>query len=261
MSNLFNPDNRFFTFMSKAFDILVINIVFLLTFAPFIGFMVLGANLLNREASGVLVVAVFILAVVSLIVFIPSLTALYYSVVKAIRHSRSYPTTEFIRSFKQNFRTGSKASVIYIVLAGFLAYDYPYAVELIKAGENKGTFMLGLFIMVTFCALSTLIFLCPILSRFNVTLGNAIRFSFGLSLKHIWVTLLSIPMWLVILFFGYATAGLVLFFGISTGMLIESFMIEKVLKKYMQQSIEAQKANNPAVEGEEETKTDEWYLE
>ncbi len=279
IGNIFNPDNAFFTFMGKAFDIIVLNLVWLLLYVPFGGFLYLYGR------TGV---ALFVLlAVISLVVFVPSMIAMYYAVVKSIRRSRSYPVKEFFRSFKDNFKQGAIASAIFVLLVWLLYMDFSYAWGLVEAKDSKGVIFLGVFFVITLFVSGLFIYLCPIISRFSMTLKNAFKFAFGLSVKHVWCTILSIILWALIVILSYFTVGFVLLFGISLGAFLGSFMMEKVLKQYVVQTIENQKkaaeeaaTNGEAAEGAEATaevkkpdytesfedggensKKDEWYLE
>jgi uncharacterized membrane protein YesL len=273
MGNIFNPENSFFTFMGKAFDILVLNLVWLLLYVPF------GVFLYLFGVTGALIFLIG--AGLSLVVFVPSMIAMYYAVVKSVRRSRSYAVKEFFKSFKMNFKQGAAASVIAIIIGFFLYMDFKYTWALLEAKDQKGIIFLGVFIMITFFISGVFIYLCPVISRFTMTLKSAFKFSFGISVKHFWCTILSFIMWIAIILLVYLTTGFVLLFGVATGTLLGSFMMEKVLKKYVLQTIENQKkaaengetaegteeeAEKPAYtesfeDGGENTKKDEWYLE
>ncbi len=273
MGNIFNPENSFFTFMGKAFDILVLNLVWLLLYVPF------GVFLYLFGVTGALIFLIG--AGLSLVVFVPSMVAMYYAVVKSVRRSRSYAVKEFFKSFKMNFKQGAAASVIAIIIGFFLYMDFKYTWALLEAKDQKGIIFLGVFIMITFFISGVFIYLCPVISRFTMDLKSAFKFSFGISVKHFWCTILSFIMWIAIILLVYLTTGFVLLFGVATGTLLGSFMMEKVLKKYVLQTIENQKkaaengetaegteeeAEKPAYtesfeDGGENTKKDEWYLE
>ncbi len=222
MSNFFNPDNKVFSFLGKVFDIVVLNVVWLALYIPFFGLLYLYG------ATGF--VYVMIPAVLSLVVFVPSLTALYYSIVKAIRHQRSYPLTEFFRSFKANFRQGAIVSVFLMIFAGIISLDF----VLLKGEESTYfTVLRSALMAVSYFVLGTLVFFCPVISRFNMTLKDALKFSFGLSVKHVWCTILSLLLWATDILIVYITGGAMILFAIAPAMLVESFMMEKVLKRYV----------------------------
>ena len=83
--DIFNSENKFFSFMNKAWDVLVLNLYFILTVLLGIG---------------------------------PAATALYYAIVKNVRRSRSYATTEYFRAFKNNFKQGLIIGLIQIAAGG-----------------------------------------------------------------------------------------------------------------------------------------------
>lgn len=306
MSNFFNPDNKFFSFMSKVFDVVALNVIWLAMFIPFLGLLYL---------TGITQMWFLIVpTVLSLIVVVPSFIALYYSLVKAVRHQRSYPIKEFFHSFKDNFKQGAVASIIFMIIAAFLAFDFLYLVgtiipedsEITSAFEyvqkngfvvslldvmsggtsTKASLLMGAYIAITVFALGMMIFFCPILSRFEMKLGNAFKFSFGASIRHIGTTLLCIILWLLLAFFVWLTNGFVIIFGVSCTMLIESYLMEKVLKRYVLQVLgenkpegEEQddeelktegeiadksddgKEEKPDTKGHEDESRDEWYVE
>ena len=75
--------------MNKVWDVMVLNFYFLLTVIVGIG---------------------------------PAATALYYAIVKNVRRSRSYATTEFFRAFKANFKQGFILGILQLVGA-FAMYN------------------------------------------------------------------------------------------------------------------------------------------
>ena len=203
MSGFFNPDNKLFSLLGKVFDLVMLNTVWLLLYVPFFGL------LYAYGATGFM--PLFILALLTLIVFVPSMTAMYYSIVKAIRHQRSYPVKEFFRSFKDNFRQGAIASLFVMAFAGLLTLDFYILLNPSEtANLTYNQLLTSAVIAVSFFVVGTLIFFCPVISRFNMTLKNALKFSFGLSVKHIWCTLLSLLLWAATVLLIYLTGGILL---------------------------------------------------
>lgn len=305
MRDFFNPDNKFFAFMGKVFDIVMLNFFWLIAFAPMLGFMYLAGT-----TSGIFAIPM----VLSVVVVVPANIALYYSIVKSIRHQRGYASKEFFRAFKMNFRQGAVASFVFVILAILLFVDFSYLVskimpqgtdvsiiefivqrgvelyggeeagpsflealiygyinsiiDVLATGDTMTTIWAGGYIAISIFAMGTFIFFSPILSRFDMKLFNAFKFSFGASIKHLWVTLLSILLWGFLFILILISNGLFVLFGIATCMLIESFMMEKVLKKYVLQVLEEKKASGEIqpsdgtdTEGHEDESRDEWYVE
>ncbi|MBO4686373.1 MAG: DUF624 domain-containing protein [Lachnospiraceae bacterium] len=212
--DIFNSENKFFSFMNKAWDVLVLNLYFILTVLLGIG---------------------------------PAATALYYAIVKNVRRSRSYATTEYFRAFKNNFKQGLIIGLIQIA-AGASAYIcYEYAMAM-RAGSTIGQIYFAVWVLFTLLFIFISMYVYPILSRFTMTVRKTLRMSFVLSLRHLPTTLvIAVILFLSgILCYLFPPAYLFIF-GVYT--LLKSFLMEKILKRY-----------TPKPE-EGDTATDAWYLE
>ena len=224
MNNWLNPDNKFFTFMGKAFDMVVLNTVWLILCIP-------------------------------VITIVPATTALYYAVVKVIRRERSYAVKEFFRSFKRNFKQGALFSLLAVVLIFVMYIDFRYAWELMQAQNSSGSTYFGVFLVIAILFSAMYAYVCPVLSRFDMRLGGILKTSFVMATRHLLTTIA-----LLILLVGVLLGCYVLLPGIfflpAIGTLVSSFLIERVFKKYMP-------AKEEPAEGEEEAgqEKDEWYLE
>ena len=119
MNNWLNPDNKFFTFMGKVFDTLVLNTVWLLICVQL---PVLTVVWLAKTENFLFL----LLTVLTLLPVVPATTAQYYSVVKSVRRERSYAIKEFFRSFMRNLKQGAVFSAIAIVFAVVLYIDFLY---------------------------------------------------------------------------------------------------------------------------------------
>ena len=88
MDRIFNMDNKFFVFMGRVADLMILNILCIICCIPII---TIGA----------------------------SVTAMYYVTLKMARNEESYIVRSFFKSFKENFK---QATVIWLValVAGIL---------------------------------------------------------------------------------------------------------------------------------------------
>lgn len=219
MGNLFNLDNPVFSVLSKICDMLFASIIFILFCLPVI---TIG----------------------------PASTALYYAVVKVIRRERGYLFREFFRSFKLNFKRATIVGVILTVVFIILGFDLLYAWGLTAPDSNQGSLLMGVFVGITFLAVSFTIYAFPILSRFDMTVKQLVKAAAFMSMRHIPSTILmiavnAIAVIIVIFFFPF------MFIAPAVTVFVNSFIMERVLKKYMPES------EGPG----EETGKDEWYLE
>lgn len=92
MNQLFNPDGPIIQFITRLFDLIVLNIIFLILSIPII---TTGA----------------------------SVTALYYVLLKVFRGEEPYILRNFFKAFRQNFRQSTIIWLILLAAAGFLAMD------------------------------------------------------------------------------------------------------------------------------------------
>lgn len=222
MSRFFSPDNKFFTGMSKIFDMLVLSLLWLILCLPII---TIG----------------------------PASTAFYYTVVKVIRRERSYLLKEFFRSFLLNFKQGAVLTLIYVAFIVVSYVDFRYAMQLMKEGKQLGSFMMGIFIVLCVFVIFSMVYVFPVLSRFTVTIKNLFKWAFFLSIRHIGWTLLIAFMFvafgvIMVFSFFWMPPLVIILPGVYT--LVASFPMEKVLKKYM-----------PQEETTEEDGIDRWYNE
>ena len=223
MDRLFNPDNAFFSFMGKLFDLFVLNFLWLLMCIP-------------------------------IVTIIPSTTALYYAVVKVVRRERGYLSKEFWRSFKQNLRQGSFCSILIVVAIYIMITDFRYAWALVLQGQLMGSAFLGVFIVISILLCAILMYLCPILSRFELKFIGLFKTAFFLSARHILTTFVLIILFIAVVLGSYIILpGMFLF--PAFGVFLSSYLIEPIFKKYMPAKQSAEQ------EDDEYRGKDEWYLE
>lgn len=224
MNNWLNPDNKFFTFMGKAFDMVVLNTIWLILCIP-------------------------------IITIVPATTALYYAVVKVIRRERSYAIKEFFRSFKRNFKQGAVFSVLALLLVFVMYIDFRYAWELMQAQESSGSTYFGVFLVIAILFSSMFAYISPLLSRFEMKISGILKTAFVMATRHLLTTIVLLVLLVGVLLGCYILLPGIFFLPV-VGTLLASFLIERVFKKYMP-------AKEESEEGKEESgqEKDEWYLE
>lgn len=93
MNNLFNLDNPVMQFLSRIFDLVVLNIIFLVFCIPVV---TIGA----------------------------SLSGLYYVSLKLVRGEEPYIWRNFFKGFRQNFRQGTLIWILILLTAVLLRMDF-----------------------------------------------------------------------------------------------------------------------------------------
>ncbi|MBH1940061.1 DUF624 domain-containing protein [Mobilitalea sibirica] len=220
MGNFFNMDNAFFSTLNKFTDMLFLSVIWIILCIPII---TIG----------------------------PATTALYYATVKVVRKERGYLMREFFKSFRMNFKRGAIVGVILSIVYMILAFDLYYSWTMLAVDSKKGSVLLGVFIALTFITLCFTLYVYPILSRFDMTVKQLMKAAIYMSMRHLPFTVAMA----VVAALGIASVlfvSMVLLFILpALIMFINSFMMERVFRKYMPQS------EGPA----EETGKDEWYLD
>lgn len=199
MGNLFNMDNAFFRFMGKLFDVVALNLVFIIVCIP-------------------------------LVTIGPAVSALYYASVKSIRRDRSYPIKEFFKAFKRDFKQSFIVGLILVLAAAIIYVDIRFVVDFIK---NDFTAMRYVYLIIGLVISFISVYIFPLISRFSLKISGLFRLSFYLAIRHLLTTVVS----LILLFGGfvlvYISAGLAMILVPVLLNLLISIMMEKVLIKCM----------------------------
>lgn len=205
VSTIFNLDNGVMRFFSRVFDIVVLNILFLIGCIPIV---TIGA----------------------------SLTAMYSITLKMVRNEESHIVRGFIKDFKLNFKQGTIVGMISIIIALFIIIDLKI-ISII--GDDKLKILQVLCYIVAIWAYIIALYSFPIIARFVHTTKEVFKNSFMISIVNfkwtILLILINIPFILMLL---YSEVSMLLFFtiliicGFSGLALIQSFIFRKIFEKY-----------------------------
>ena len=244
------PDSFLFSIISKAVDTLVLNIVWLLVCVPLPSLaIVLVGKTENMWLS--------VLTMVAMIPVIPATTALYYATVKSIRKERNYAVKEFFRSFACNFKQGSILAIIAMVVITVLYIDFQYAWNLLLTQERWGNIYLGIFIVLSLMFIGMYVYVCPVLSRFDMKVSSILKITFVMGARHL-LTTIGLFILAVAALLGCYLLLPGIFFLPATATLLASFLIEPVFKRYMPEKEEVKVDEF----GDETGQTkDEWYFD
>jgi uncharacterized membrane protein YesL len=201
MGNLFNMDNGFFSFLSKACDILFLSVVWALCCIPII---TIG----------------------------PANTALYYATVKVIRRERGYLFREFFKSFRLNFKRAAIVGVVLTIIFTILIFDLISTWATLGGSSTTSSVFFGIYVAITFLILCFSLYVFPVLSRFDMNIKQLIKAASFMSMRHLpstigmaIVTLASIV--------GVLFIPILIFILPAASTLLNSLLMERVLKKYM----------------------------
>ena len=156
MDKLFNMDNKFFSFMGRAADLFMLNVVFVICCLPVV---TIGA----------------------------SLTALHYVTLKMARNEESYIIRSFFKSFKQNFKQATIINLIMLLIAGVLYFDTNIVRQM---GGSMSKVLYIIFIALGIIYLAVFLYIYPVLAKFYNSIKNTFQNAFLMSIMHLPYTIL-----------------------------------------------------------------------
>ena len=207
MDNLFEYDNKFFEVLGKITDIIILNLLCIISCLLII---TIGA----------------------------SVTATYFVALQMVRNEETYIIREFIKRFKENFIFSTKVWSIILIIGLVLSFDF-YISRLILNEYMRITLQFILTIVsIIFIFLLTYVF--PIISKFENTIKNTMINSILISIQHLPKTIFMVlinlsPIILTLTLSNYW--GQILFFytvmGFASITYINSMFFNKIFEKYI----------------------------
>ncbi|NLK20548.1 MAG: DUF624 domain-containing protein [Epulopiscium sp.] len=192
--DLDGPFNRFGTFV---FDIIFLNMLWIIFSIPFV---TIGA----------------------------STTAMFYVTGKKIRKEEGYIFRDFWKSFKMNFKQSSVVWLLMVVVIVIAQFNLTNIGIFGKLGSAIAVFQFAVLLQMIIVG----IYIFPLLSRLYLSLFNAFKIAFIMGNKHLLTTIISVIL-LATLFLVIFILPPILFVGVSFYALMVSFFMEKVLVKYL----------------------------
>ena len=116
-----------------------------------------------------------------------SATALYYTIVKCVRHDRGNVSSCFFHSLRSNFR---QATLIWLICLLYIAVGLGDAYAFSLMGIHEGNFLFYLSRLFFLPVPLLLPWLFAFLSRFENTIGATFRYAAYLTMRHIGISLL-----------------------------------------------------------------------
>lgn len=229
MNNFFSLDNKFFTFMTRVADLIIINLLFAICCLPVI---TIG----------------------------PAMSALYYVTLKMVKNEETYPTKNFFHSFRQNLKQGMIINIIMLAALVLLSFDLYYTYQMLNVSGATIYKVLGIIILAISLLYAMIVsYVYPILSRFYNTTRNTLRNALFMSIRHLPYTIIILIIAVgppIILLFSSAK---VLSFGILFYILmgfaviayVQSILFVKIFANYMPKEEEEAEAETETLEQKE----------
>lgn len=201
MGRFFNLDSPLMQFLSKMADLMILNVITLLLCIPVI-------------TAG------------------DAVCALYYMTIKMVKGEECYIIRGYFKSFRDNFRQATILWIISILLGLILAGDF---LILRNTSFSFGDVMMVLIMVVAIIYLFTMIYLFPVLSRFENSVKNTIKNSFLMSVLNLPKTILLFLINLapvVLLLVTFQAMPFLIMFGFSVPAYVCSMLFVKIFKRF-----------------------------
>lgn len=227
MNRIFNMDNKFFTFMGRIADLIILNLLCIVCCIPIV---TIG----------------------------PAITAMFYVTMKMVRNEESYIVKGFFHSFKENLKQGIIINIIVLAAFTMLSLD----ISLVRGMEGTVyKVLLYIFLVLLFMSMLIYLYIYPVLAKFYNTIKHTFINAFLMSIRHLPYSILMIVISLLpfaILFipsFRVQSFLIMLFILMGAAVIayINSFFFVKIFDKYMPEE-EKEKSVDGEWHMEEETK-------
>lgn len=202
MSELFNLNNGFFRAIGRIVDICWLNILWFITSIPLF---TIGA----------------------------STTALYYVAMKMIRNEEGYVSSDFFRSFKENFKQSTIIWLLCVLAIVVLVCDYQFW------GSGAGAFyyvMKVFTIVISIVFLFVFVYIFPVQARFDNKIKDNLKNALLLSFRHLPTTIFIIFIAALILVGAYYVPLMLLIYmlmGVAGTAFTQSALFNNVFNKYI----------------------------
>ena len=201
LAGLFNYDNPVWRFIGKLWDVLVVNILWIICSIPVV---TAGA----------------------------STTAMYYVTLKLARDEDGYTIRSFFKSFKENFKQATAIWLIFLLTGMLLAFDVYYFIKM-AAPSSLRTIMISVCVAMIFIWSAMFTYVFPLQARFYNPVKRTIFNSFFMSIRHMFHTIGMLAVDAAILFLSVTYIPQLSIFGVALVAFFNSYMLNSVFSKYM----------------------------
>ena len=206
LDGVFNMDNPFFRFVNRIADMIVLNVIFLVSCVP-----------------------VFTIG--------PALTALYYVAINTWGREDGYIFKMYVKSFKENFKQSTVMWLILLVIGVILSVDVWYWVsqwKLTGTGIYKPLTVISVVMLMVYLMIFT--FVWPLLAKFSNSNSGTIKNALAMVLTHVPETILIWAIFALVAFAVYMVSFAriaVFFIGVSLVAYLQALVFRHIFKPYL----------------------------
>lgn len=205
MNRLFNLDNPFMQFLNNMADLIILNIIFLLSCIPLV---TVGA----------------------------SISALHYVCLKMVRGESPYVWAGFWKGFRESFKQGTILWLCFAAIAAFIGLDH----IILNSGDSALFSVMKVALGVVTALLSCIfIYIFPIVSHFKCTTKQAVKNALFMTIGHLPYTVLLAAMYSLIIFLctlNVKMLAMILMLSVICGFSVAAFtaciIFDRIFRKY-----------------------------
>ncbi len=205
LTSLFNYDNPVWRFIGKFFDLMILNVLWLICSIPIF---TIGA----------------------------STTAVYYVTLKLVRDEDGATVKSFFKSFKENFRQSTIIWLIMLAVGAIIGFDLYFFIKLYTTVSHFRTFMVVLFGALAIIYMAIFLYVFPIQARFYNPIKKTLFNAFFMSIRHLLQTIgiIAIDVGIVVLVMSVPMLfPLLMLFGLPLLAFVNSYVFASIFAKYM----------------------------
>lgn len=196
-------------------------------------------SLVHKIGRIIIVTVLWLISCLPIITIGTASSAMYYTMVKVIRREYGYIHKEYLRAFKRNFKNGCIFTTIFILWGWIL---YLNRIYMGQEGSSTARYFILIYDILLFISLAIIVYLFPILSRFQLSKLELMRMSFHMAFRNLPITLLLVSgtivsimaVWLLPIVMTLLIPGIWCY--------ISSLLIEKVMKLYIVKPVDGEEA-------------------
>lgn len=186
--------------------------------------------MLVRIANLILLSFFWAVCCLPVVTVIPASAALYHTTAKVVRGNGSGVARDFFRTFRQEFKSGALLSLVCAAAGGLLYLGLFWGSQLWR-NSIFGVVYFAAGILLAIILVPTVLYIPPVLSRFEGGISTILRLSLFLSSQHILRTLFMLALLALIVFFvDFYPVLLLILPGVYADLVCGG--MEKTLQKY-----------------------------
>ena len=230
MGELFSDDSVFMRLIFRLTDIVVLNVLFILTCLP-----------------------IFTIGT--------AITSMTYTAMKSIELDDGYIAKKYFHSFKQNFKQGTGTWLIMLFAGSILFFDVYFWIKMWTTQRaDLAKYMIVFSVVMAFVYIMVLVWIFPIMSAFKNTIKKYIWNSLALAIRHFpWTLLLCATAVLVpvLAYFNFYCLVFMVVMGFGALAYAYAFLFRHIFKQYIEGTAQDAGSNVDAESAEADDMTQE----